>query len=159
MALSAFAGSREVMGAVSPLGGAVHSGTFNAHPLAILAANAFLKLAEQDAFWAHFQELQDRLYPGLRDIFARAGLPVQVQAVGNRFCLNYGLEDEPRNYRDSMKYDRDLAARFTAVAQEEGVYFHTLWHSGLSAMHTLEDIDLALERIEKAARRVAAERS
>ena len=47
-------------------------------------------------------------------------------------------------------------ATFPAVAQEEGVYFHTLWHSGVSAMHTLEDIDLALERIEKAARRVAA---
>ena len=95
---------------------------------------------------------------GLREIFARAGLPVQVQAIGNRFCLNYGLEEEPRSYRDAMKYDRDLAARFAAVAQEEGVYFHTLWHSGLSAMHTLEDVDEALERIERAARRVAAER-
>jgi glutamate-1-semialdehyde 2,1-aminomutase len=157
--LSAFAGSREVMGAVSPLGGAVHSGTFNAHPLAILAANAFLKLAEQESFWSHFQTLQDRLYPGLRDIFARAGLPVQVQAIGNRFCLNYGLTEEPRWYRDSMKYDKNLAARFAAVAQEEGVYFHTLWHSGLSAMHTLDDIDEALERIDRAARRVAAERS
>ncbi|MGE3908187.1 MAG: aspartate aminotransferase family protein [Chloroflexota bacterium] len=156
LALSAFAGSREVMGAVSPLGGAVHSGTFNAHPLPILAANAFLKLAEQASFWDHFEQLQERLYPNLRDIFARAGLPVQVQAVGNRFCLNYGLEAEPKSYRDSMKYDKELAARFQAVAQEEGVYFHSLWHSGLSAMHTLEDIDQALEGIERAAKRVAA---
>jgi glutamate-1-semialdehyde 2,1-aminomutase len=156
MALSAFAGSREVMGAVSPLGGAVHSGTFNAHPLPILAANAFLKLAEQPAFWEHFERLGQRFYPALREIFARTGLPVQIQAVGNRFCLNYGLTDEPHNYRDSMHYDRDLAARFAVVAQEEGVYFHTLWHSGLSAMHTLEDIDEALTRIERAAKRVAA---
>ncbi|HZO24699.1 MAG TPA: aspartate aminotransferase family protein [Chloroflexota bacterium] len=159
LALSAFAGSREVMGAVSPLGGAVHSGTFNAHPLPILAANAFLKLAKEASFWEHFQQLQERLYPGLRDIFARTGLPVQVQAIGNRFCLNYGLEEEPRSYRDAMKYDRDLAARFAVVAQEEGVYFHTLWHSGLSAMHTMDDVDEALERIERAARRVAAGRS
>src|SRR5207237_4495936 len=97
-----------------------------------------------------------RPYPGRLDIFGRAGLRVQVQAIGNRFCLNFGLEAEPRSYRDSMKYDRDLAAHFAAVAQEEGVYFHTLWHSGLSAMHTLEDVDEALERIERAARRVAA---
>jgi glutamate-1-semialdehyde 2,1-aminomutase len=155
LALSAFAGSREVMGAVSPLGGAVHSGTFNAHPLPILAANAFLKLAEQASFWEHFQRLQDRLYPGLRDIFTRTGLPVQVQAIGNRFCLNYGLADEPKNYRDSMIYDKALADRFTAAAAQEGVYFHSLWHSGLSAMHTLADVDEALERIERAARRVA----
>jgi glutamate-1-semialdehyde 2,1-aminomutase len=156
LALSAFAGSREVMGAVSPLGGAVHSGTFNAHPLPILAANVFLKLAEQPAFWEHFEGLEQRLYPGLRGIFERVGLPVQVQAIGNRFCLNYGLQEEPRSYRDSMKYDRDLADRFTAVAQEEGVYFHTLWHSGLSAMHTADDVDEALNRIERAAKRVAA---
>jgi hypothetical protein len=58
-----------------------------------------------------------------------------------------------------MAYDRDLAARFAAVAQEEGVYFHTLWHSGLSAMHTLDDVDEALERIDRAAQRVAAERT
>lgn len=156
LALSAFAGSHEVMGAVSPLGGAVHSGTFNAHPLPILAANAFLKLAEQASFWEHFAQLQDRLYPGLRDIFARAGLPIQLQAIGNRFCLNYGLETEPRCYRDSMRYDKALADRFTSAAQAEGVYFHSLWHSGLSAMHTLEDVDEALTRIERAARRVAA---
>jgi len=154
--LSAFAGSREVMGAVSPLGGAVHSGTFNAHPLPVLAANAFLKIAEQPTFWEHFERLQERLYPGLREIFARTGLPVQVHAIGNRFCLNYGLEEEPRSYRDSMRYDRDLAARFAVAAQETGVYFHTLWHSGLSAMHTPEDIDEALNRIETAAKRVAA---
>ena len=55
-----------------------------------------------------------------------------------------------------MRYDKDLAARFTAAAQDEGVYFHSLWHSGLSAMHTPEDIDEALERIERAAKRVVA---
>ena len=30
------------------------------------------------------------------------------------------------------------------MAQEEGVYFHTLWHSGLSAMHTLDDLGCRL---------------
>ncbi|MCC6179974.1 MAG: aspartate aminotransferase family protein [Chloroflexi bacterium] len=154
--LSAFVGSREVMSAVSPLGGAVHSGTFNAHPLPILAANAFLKLAEQPTFWEHLDRLGERLYPNLRAIFERAGLPVQVQAIGNRFCLNYGLEEEPKSYRDAMKYDRDLAARFAVAAQEEGVYFHSLWHSGYSIQHSLDDIDEALTRIERAAQHVAA---
>jgi len=40
--LSAFAGRRDVMDAVSPNGAAVHSGTFNAHLIPILAADAFL---------------------------------------------------------------------------------------------------------------------
>jgi glutamate-1-semialdehyde 2,1-aminomutase len=154
-ALSAFVGSREVMSAVSPLGGAVHSGTFNAHPIAILAADAFLKLVEDAAFWEHLDVLGRRLYAELPGIFERAGLPCQVQALGNRFNLNFGLEVEPTNYREAAAYDRALAARFFAAALDEGVYFHTLWHSGFSAAHTEMDIDRALEGIEAAARKVA----
>ncbi|MBA2447782.1 MAG: aspartate aminotransferase family protein [Chloroflexi bacterium] len=155
-ALSAFVGSREVMGAVSPLGGAVHSGTFNAHPIAILAANAFLELARTPEFWAHLDGLGKRFYPGLGDAFERAGLPVWVQAVGARFCLLFGLDAEPTNYREAARYDRDLATRFYGAALEEGVYFHTMWHHGFSAAHTMADVDRALEGIEAAARRVAA---
>ena len=155
-ALSAFVGSREVMGAVSPLGGAVHSGTFNAHPIAILAANAFLELARTPEFWAHLDGLGKRFYPGLGDAFERAGLPVWVQAVGARFCLLFGLDAEPTNYREAARYDRDLATRFYGAALEEGVYFHTMWHHGFSAAHTTADVDRALEGIEAAARRVAA---
>jgi len=155
-ALSAFVGSREVMGAVSPLGGAVHSGTFNAHPIAILAANAFLDLAQTPEFWAHLDGLGKRFYPGLGDAFERAGLPVWVQAVGARFCLLFGLDAEPTNYREAARYDRDLATRFYGAALEEGVYFHTMWHHGFSAAHTTADVDRALEGIEAAARRVAA---
>jgi glutamate-1-semialdehyde 2,1-aminomutase len=155
-ALSAFVGSRDVMGAVSPLGGAVHSGTFNAHPIAILAANAFLELAERPDFWAHLERLGERFYPGLREAFARAGLTVRVQALGNRFCLLFGLEDEPTNYREAARSDKALANRFYAAALDQGVYFHTMWHHGFSAAHTTEDIDRALVGIEAAARRVAA---
>jgi glutamate-1-semialdehyde 2,1-aminomutase len=154
-ALSAFVGSRAVMGAVSPLGGAVHSGTFNAHPITILAANAFLELAGQPDFWRHLDRLGQRFYPGLREAFARAGLPVWVQAIGSRFCLLFGLEAEPTNYRESARYDKELAGRFYRAALDEGVYFHTMWHHGFSAMHSFEDLDRALEGIEAAARRAA----
>ncbi len=153
--LSAFVGSREVMGAVAPLGGAVHSGTFNAHTLPILASNAFLKEVEKPQMWEHLQALGERLYPGMRDIFARSGLPVQIQALGNRFCLNFGLTEEPTSYRDSMKYDRALAARFFGAALDHGLYFHTLWHAGFSTQHTLDDVDLTLERLEATACEVA----
>ncbi|MDP8923637.1 MAG: aminotransferase class III-fold pyridoxal phosphate-dependent enzyme, partial [Chloroflexota bacterium] len=156
--LSAFVGSRDVMGAVAPLGGAVHSGTFNAHSLPILAANAFLREAERPAMWEHLDRLGARLYAGMREVFVRAGLPVQVQAIGNRFCLNFGLEEEPTSYREAMQYDRQLATRFFAAALDKGLYFHTLWHAGYSVQHTLEDIDLTLEQLEAAARAVAAER-
>jgi glutamate-1-semialdehyde 2,1-aminomutase len=154
-ALSAFAGQRDVMNAVSPRGKAVHSGTFNAHLIPILAANAFLDEIAQPAFWSHLDQLENHLYAGMREAFRAAGLPVLVQAVGARFSLLFGLEEEPTTYRQAARYDTEMARRFFGAALDEGVYFHSAWHHGPSAMHTRADLDTALQGIETAARRVA----
>ena len=156
-ALSAFAGRREVMDAVSPTGKAVHSGTFNAHLIPILAANAFLEEVAKPEFWANLEHLESVLYPGMREAFRVAGLPVRVQAVGARFSLLFGLEEEPTTYREAARYDRDMALRFFGAALARGVHFHSAWHHGLCVMHTEADLYLALERIEAAARQVARE--
>jgi glutamate-1-semialdehyde 2,1-aminomutase len=153
--LSAFAGRREVMDAVAPRGGAVHSGTFNAHLIPILAANAFLDEIARPAFWAHLAELDTALYTGLREAFKRAGVPVWVQGLGARFSLLFGLDEEPRSYRQAARQDGELARRFYGAALDEGLYFHVGWHHGLSAQHSMADVEEALERIGAAARRVA----
>jgi glutamate-1-semialdehyde 2,1-aminomutase len=153
--LSAFAGRREVMDAVAPRGRAVHSGTFNAHLIPILAANAFLDEIARPAFWASLEQLDTALYAGLRDAFKRAGLPVWVQALGARFSLLFGLEAEPTTYRQAARHDRDMARRFYAAAVDEGAYFHFQWHHGISATHTMADVERALEAVDAAARRAA----
>jgi glutamate-1-semialdehyde 2,1-aminomutase len=153
--LSAFAGRRAVMEAVAPRGAAVHSGTFNAHLIPILAADAFMDEIARPAFWQHLERLETPLYAGLREAFKRAGVPVWVQPLGARFSLLFGLDEEPRSYRQAARFDRELAHRFYATAIEEGVFFHAGWHHGISAMHQPADIDEALDKIETAARRVA----
>ena len=154
-ALSAFVGRRAVMEAVAPSGPAVHSGTFNAHLIPVLAAGAFLELIAEPAFWSNLATLEEVFYAGLREAFEQAGLPVWVQALGARFSLLFGLEREPTSYREAAGFDRDLARRFYAAALEAGVYFHYAWHHGFSALHTREDLDRGLDAIETAARRVA----
>jgi glutamate-1-semialdehyde 2,1-aminomutase len=154
-ALSAFVGRRAVMEAVAPSGPAVHSGTFNAHLIPILAAGAFLELVAEPAFWSHLASLEAFFYAGLREAFGRAGLPVWVQALGARFSLLFGLKREPASYREAARFDREMARRFYAAALEAGVYFHYAWHHGFSALHTREDLARGLEAIETAARRVA----
>ena len=153
--LSAFAGRREVMEAVAPRGGAVHSGTFNAHLIPILAADAFLDEIARPEFWSRLEQMDAALYAGLRDAFKRAGLPVWVQALGARFSLLFGLEAEPTSYRQAARQDRDMARRFYAAAVEAGAYFHFQWHHGISAAHTMADVERALEAVGAAARRVA----
>jgi len=157
-ALSAFVGSRAVMSAVAPLGRAVHSGTYNAHLVPILAGLAFLDAATDPAFYPALRAKQARFYPALRDVFARAGLAVRVVDCGARFSLLFGLDRDPVSYRDLLGHDTATATRFYGAALDEGVYFHAAWHHGFSAMHTDAELDAALAGIERAAHRVAASR-
>lgn len=154
-ALSAFVGSREVMSAVAPLGRAVHSGTYNAHLIPIMAGLAFLDVATDPGFYPGLRALEAAFYPELQAIFDRAGVPVLVHANGARFSLLFGMREAPVRYRDTLAHDNETATRFYGLALDEGVYFHAAWHHGFSAMHTRADLDEALDKIERAARRLA----
>lgn len=151
--LSAFAGRREVMEAVAPLGPAVHSGTFNANLVPVMAASAFLDVISAPGFYERLAELEAFFYPELQAIFERAGERVLVSALGARFSLLFGLEERPTDYRQvAAAVDRERETAFYGAALEHGVYFHFAWHHGFSALHTRADLEEALGRIEDAVR-------
>jgi glutamate-1-semialdehyde 2,1-aminomutase len=151
--LSAFAGRREVMEAVAPLGSAVHSGTFNANLIPIMAAEAFLDVITTPGFYEHMAELEDFFYPALQSIFDRAGERAWVQALGARFSVLFGLDGPPTDYRQlAATVDRKRETAFYAAALERGVYFHFAWHHGFSALHSRADLVEALGRLEDAVR-------
>lgn len=154
--LSAFAGRREVMESVAPLGLAVHSGTYNAHLIPVMAAQAFLDVITAPAFYPDLRALEDYFYPELDATFRRAGEPVRVQGLGARFSMLFGLEDEPHRYADVAHIDREREKAFYRAALDRGVYFHYSWHHGFSSQHTRADLDAALERIEDAVRSLPA---
>ena len=58
-------------------------------------------------------------------------------------------------FDDTLKRDRETGARFIRACADSGVYFHdygdlVAGHHGVSASHSLADIDEALDRIESA---------
>ena len=155
MPLSIFMGSADVMKTCSPVGPALHSGTYNAHPALIMAASAFLDVVTRPGFYRHLDALGSRLYPGLREIMARRSIPCRVQAAGARFGLIFGLEDEPHNYRELARQDLALADRFHLACLEEGIFLaQGSPHHGYSSAHTLKDIDETLEAIDRAVARL-----
>jgi glutamate-1-semialdehyde 2,1-aminomutase len=134
----------------------VHSGTYNAHLTAIAAALAFLDEIARPDFYPYLRKLGERLYGGLREVFARRGLPVWVQGVGARCGLLFGLEREPRNYRDAARRDRERQLHFLLACLERGVYLHPgSPHHGFSSAHTPADIEEVLNVADDAARALA----
>lgn len=157
-ALSAFMGRREIMEQVAPLGPAVQSGTYNAHLITILAAQAFLAEAARPDFYPTLLGHSERLYFGLRDIIARSGVKARVQAVGARFGILFGIGEGPENevtsYRQATVRDRAAESRFFVAALRHGVFVLGI-HHGLSAAYTDQDVEELLSRLELVFRDVA----
>ncbi|MBC7234983.1 MAG: aspartate aminotransferase family protein [Chloroflexi bacterium] len=152
MPISAFLGRREIMETCTPVGPALHSGTYNAPPVLVAAMGAFLQEASRPGFYEHLHRLGDRLYNGLREIMERRGIKAWVQGVGARFGLLFGLDREPRNYRDVAKQDLAQMARFHLACLRRGVYLHHVSpHHGFSSAHTLADIEETLDVMDQAA--------
>ncbi len=140
---SVFGGQRDLMSVVSPLGRAVHTGTYNANLVPVMAAHAFLDTIGEPGFYAHLLSLHERLYTGLRTAFSAAKLPVRVQGVGARFGLFFGMDpdQEVRNYRQAAGQDKLLLDLFCRAMYERGIFVAPAWHHGLCALHTEDLVD------------------
>ena len=158
--LSAFGGRAELMDHLTPVGRAVHTGTYNAHPIPVAGAHAFLDIAGDPAFYPELLSRCDHLYAGLRDAFGSAGLPVRVQGHGARFAMYFGLdpEQEVTSYRQAAGYDREVQRAWCREMGGRGVYTTPVWHHGISSAHDDEDIRRIVDATFDAARVIAAGR-
>jgi glutamate-1-semialdehyde 2,1-aminomutase len=156
MPISAFLSRREIMETCTPVGPALNSGTYNAPPAMVIAVGAFLQEVTQPGFYDRMNAVGERLYDGLRDILKRRDLVAWVQGVGARFGLLFGLDAEPRNYRDIAGQDMDMARRFHLACLKRGVYLHHASpHHGHSSAHTMADIEETLNVMDDAAKEIA----
>lgn len=147
MPIGALAGRKKFMEAITPIGDVVDSGTYYGQVLVMKAAKAFLDVAADPAVWEEQKKICGRFHDGLSDIFSRHGAG-HIQALGNRFGMHFGLQDESWEYRDWAKRDGDLEREFFAATFKHGVYFMKSPHHGISWAHTEKDVDDALEGIE-----------
>lgn len=157
MPISAFMGRREIMETCTPVGPALHSGTYNAPPVLVAAIGAFLDEMTQPGFYDHLDALGARLYDGMREIMARRGIKAWVQGVGARFGLLFGMDEEPRTYRDVARQDLAAMRAFHLACLKRGVYLHHVSpHHGYSSAHTMDDIDETLDVMDQAVKELVS---
>jgi glutamate-1-semialdehyde 2,1-aminomutase len=152
--LSVFGGRHDVMAALMPEGTCQHSGTYNAHPIAVGAGLAAVTAYCRPGFYEHIYAVADRIYGGLQQIFDQHSVAARVQGLGARFGIYFGMQHEVRSYRDAVRHDRSRMLQFVAAAIREGVYFHdyggAACHHGFCAAMTLSDADKVLNRLDSA---------
>ena len=153
--LTVIAGKAEIMDLVGPLGEVAQSGTFTGNPPAVMTALATVNELTSPGFYDHIYEVGGRLCDGLVGLFERAGVPARVQGLGARFGIFFGFTDPVERFDDSLNRDQEMTGKFIRACADKGVYFHdygtlVAGHHGVSAQHTVDDIDEALNRIESA---------
>lgn len=150
MPISALAGRRAVMEHLLPLGRSQMSGTFLAHPTAVLAALAALQVYSSAGFYERLDAVCEYFYAGFQAAIARSGVRLRLQHAGPRFGLYFGVGDEVDNYRKAAARDLVAERRFVRACFAHGVFFQPAAHHGFSAVHGEADMDLALRAIEAA---------
>ena len=147
------AGKEEVMRAAGPGGGVAQSGTYTGNPMAINVTIATVDELTKPGVYDHINAVADRMHVGLQEILDRAKVPAHVQGLAGRFGIHFGTTERGEHYGDTLGRDVELRGRFVRAAAEKGVYFHdygelVIGHHGVSAAHTMEDVEEALDRVE-----------
>ena len=125
------------------------SGTYNGHPLTVVAANATMEklLRERDTLYPRLEALGARMEAGLESAFKLHGITATVARQGSAFCV-YFMDHAPIDWHDIAEHDdMEYDVRYRRALIERGVYHFPLptKQGSISAAHTEADIDRTLE--------------
>lgn len=149
--LGAFGGRRDLMEMISPLGPAVHFGTYNANPLTMAAGLACLtKVLTKDKY-KEMDRLGDRYAAGLKEIIGRLGLPACVTHEGPLGGIQF-VPEVPHTYRQANQRNQAMWREYWYGMLSKGVIpMGSGWFEeySISAAHTQADIDETLAVTEE----------
>ncbi len=141
--IACLAGLRELMEPIARLQ-VNHSGTYNSNVMVTAAACATISELERISY-PRLHQLGETMMTGLRDLAATMDMPALAQGIGPVFHLAFTEQGSIVDYRDCLDLDQERNRDFVGKMLDKGVRLLSrgLWY--LSAAHTKEDVQIALE--------------
>jgi glutamate-1-semialdehyde 2,1-aminomutase len=146
------------MESLAPIGKVGMSGTYTGALIPVMASIECFKMVMADGFYDEIDQKADLLYSGINDLYAKHRIPGHCRGMGARFGMFFGIEDPETdlNWRDVKKqYNVPQAREFVKKALDNHLYFVDPGngpvppHCGFSTQHTTEDLNMALEKMDK----------
>lgn len=147
MPIGAYAGRRELMELVAPLGPMYQAGTFSGNPPAMAGGFAALSLLDEAAY-ERLEVASAKLEAGLK---AALGARGHVRRVGSMLSVFF-TPRPPRNFEEASATDRQAYAAVFHAMLDRGVYLppSALESWFLTTAHTEGDLDWTLEAFAQA---------
>ncbi|MBI3157519.1 MAG: glutamate-1-semialdehyde 2,1-aminomutase [Burkholderiales bacterium] len=145
MPLAAFAGPREIMSQLAPLGPVYQAGTLSGNPVATACGLATLREIRAPGFFDRLSQSTRMLVRGLLAAAQAEGVPLAVDCEGGMFGFFFA-DSLPQDYAAVMATDKERFDRFFHAMLDRGVYLApAMYEAGfVSAAHSDEDLDATI---------------
>lgn len=142
MPLAAFGGRKDIMAAISPLGGVYQAGTLSGNPVAVAAGLKTLEIIQRPGFYENLTARTEQLVQGFQAAAAAAGVAFCADSVGGMFGL-YFADGLPQNYGDMARSNTDgFKTFFHGMLDKQVAFGPSAYEAGfVSAAHTPELIE------------------
>jgi glutamate-1-semialdehyde 2,1-aminomutase len=151
--VGAYAGRREIMETVAPVGPMYQAGTLSGNPLAMTAGIETLKELRASGVFEALVARTERLCAGVADAAGFAGVPIYQTQVGTMFCT-YFTDGPVTDYASAKSSDTVAFGRFFHAMLEAGVYLApSQFEAGFtSTAHSSKQIDATVKASQRAFR-------
>jgi glutamate-1-semialdehyde 2,1-aminomutase len=152
MPVGAFAGRREILEKVAPLGAVYQAGTLSGNPVAMAAGAAALRVLARENAHDRLEALGAFFEGRVRERLEIGGHPVSFTRLGSIFWFAFQRGEAPRAWSAVDPKGAALYARFHHALLDEGIYFApSAYEVGfLSTAHTEEMLAGAASAIGRA---------
>lgn len=147
--VGAYAGKRDIMQHVAPLGTMYQAGTLSGNPLAMAAGIATLRTLFDGGLFDDAKKLTATLINGLVEVAQSLGVPLQAGYVGTMFGFYFLKTPDAiiHDYAGAKQHAHtERYASFFHAMLERGVYLApSQFEAGfLSSAHTLDDVQTTI---------------
>ncbi len=146
--ISAIVGKKDWMNLLAT-GEVIHAGTMNSACSLVAAALATIEVLEEEGTYERIFGLGTTLIKGLKELAEETDQNLLVQGLGPVLNTSFSSLEQARDFRDVQTFDKEKLGRFIAGLHDRGVRVigRGVWY--ISAVHTDQDVEHALEAAEK----------
>ncbi|MGL5615783.1 MAG: glutamate-1-semialdehyde 2,1-aminomutase [Sarcina sp.] len=144
----AYAGRKEIMERLAPVGGVYQAGTMSGNPVVMAAGYETLKkLNSHPEYYEKIESLGEKLERGMVEIAKENNVPLVINRVGGMMTAFFTKLEVVNSYDDVKTCDLELHKKYFLHMLEGGIYlppsqFEAMF---LSVVHSEEDINKFLE--------------